>query len=78
MSDVAFNSMMSEVDGFSYEQCVLLLSRLTQVFSRKKPEMKESSPIDAFFGSVNEEDSDKMLEAVQECRRIEKGERQYS
>ena len=36
MSDAAFNSMMNEVDNFSFEQCVLLLSRLSQVFSKKQ------------------------------------------
>ena len=38
MSDAAFNSMMTEVDNFSFEQCVLLLSRLSQVFTRKQKE----------------------------------------
>ena len=76
MSDAAFNSMISEVDDFSYEQCVILLARLTQVFSKRKsePVVKEISPIDQFFGSVNDEDSEKMLEAVQDCRRIEPNE----
>ena len=76
MSDAAFNSMIAEVDDFSYEQCVILLSRLTQVFSRKKSETveKKVSPIDQFFGSVDDEDSEKMLEAVQDCRRIEPNE----
>ena len=69
MSETAFNTMMSEVDDFSYEQCVMLLSRLTQVFRKKNNEVKENSPIDHFFGSVSGEDSDKMLEAVQECRK---------
>ncbi len=76
MSDLAFNSMMTEMDSFTYDQCVLLLSRLTQIFSRKKTEVvnKEISPIDQYFGSVNEEDSDKMLEAVMDCRRLEPNE----
>lgn len=38
MSDAAFNSMMTEVDNFSFDQCVLLLSRLSQVFSKKQSE----------------------------------------
>ncbi len=80
MSDLAFNSMMTEMDSFTYEQCVLLLSRLTQIFSKKKNETaaKEISPIDQYFGSVNEEDSDKVIEAVMDCRRIEPNEWQYS
>jgi hypothetical protein len=76
MSDSAFNTMMTEMDSFTYDQCVLLLSRLTQIFSKKKGETenKEISPIDKYFGSVSEEDSDKMLEAVMDCRRIEPNE----
>ena len=72
MSDVAFNAMMTEVDGFSYDQCVALLARLSQVFRGKKREAAaEMSPIDRFFGTVSDEDSEKMLVAVKECRRIE-------
>ena len=40
MSDVAFNSILTEVDNFSFEQCVLLLSRLSQVFTKKQNEAK--------------------------------------
>ena len=73
MSDMAFNAVLRDVDTFSYDQCVSLLSRLTQVFKFKKREVAEieMSPIDRFFGTVNDEDSEKMLQAVQECRRIE-------
>ena len=38
MSDAAFDSMMNEVDNFSFDQCIILLSRLSQVFSKKKNE----------------------------------------
>lgn len=38
MSDAVFNSMISEVDNFSFEQCVALLSRLSEVFSKKQNE----------------------------------------
>lgn len=73
MSDMAFNAMMNEVDNFSYDQCVELLSRLSSVFKGKtQANMAEkTSPIDKFFGTVNDEDSEKMLEAVKDCRRIE-------
>lgn len=37
----------------------------------KKNIRKNISPIDRFFATVDESDSDKMLEAVQDCRRIE-------
>lgn len=36
MSGMAFNAMMNEVDNFSYDQCVELLSRLSSVFKGKK------------------------------------------
>lgn len=39
MSDAAFNSIMTEVDNFSFDQCVLLLSRLSQVFTKKQNEI---------------------------------------
>ena len=72
MSEAAFNAMMTEVDGFSYDQCVALLARLSQVFKGKKREaVADESPIDRFFGTVSGEDSERMLEAVKECRRIE-------
>ncbi len=76
MGDVAFNTLLASVDSFSYDQCVALLSRLTQVFKSKRQENTKSeiSPIDRFFGTVSDEDSEKMLEAVQECRRIEPSE----
>jgi len=71
MSDTAFNSILTEVDNLSYEQCAALLAHLSKVFMDKKNIQKEISPIDRFFGTVDESDSDKMLEAVQECRRLE-------
>lgn len=75
MSDAVFNTMINEVDSFSYEQCVILLSRLSQAFQNKQKLMEEKkSPIDIFFGSVDAEDGEKMLDAVMECRRIEPNE----
>lgn len=74
MSDVAFNTMMSNVEFFSYDQCVALLSKLSQVFHNKKSETTKVSPIDKFFGVINNEDSEKMLEAVEDCRRIDPNE----
>lgn len=35
MSDAAFDSMLTEVDNFSFDQCVMLLARLSQVFEKK-------------------------------------------
>ena len=69
MSDTTFDYVLNEVDSFSYDQCVILLSKLTDAFSKKGNDVvvHENSPIDKFFGSVDEEDSEKMLTAVQDC-----------
>ena len=48
MSDAAFNSMMTEVDNFSFDQCVLLLSRLSQVFTKKQSEA--AAPKKSMYG----------------------------
>lgn len=71
MSDIAFNSILTELDNLSYEQCVALLAQLSKVFMNKKYIPEELSPIDRFFGTIDESDSNKMLTAVQDCRRIE-------
>ncbi len=76
MSDAMFDTMLSELDSFSYDQCVTLLSRLSQVFKTKKQESMATnhSPIDEFFGTIDDEESEKMLQAVQDCRKIEPNE----
>ena len=71
MPDIAFNSMLTELDNLSYDQCVALLARLSKVFMNKKNIQEEGAPIDRFFGTIDESDSNKMLTAVQDCRRIE-------
>ena len=37
----------------------------------KKNIQEEGSPIDRFFGTIDESESNKMLTAVQDCRRID-------
>ena len=66
MSDIAFNSMLTELDNLSYDQCVALLARLSKVFMNKKNIQEEGAPIDRFFGTIDESDSNKMLTAVQD------------
>ena len=66
-SDIAFNSILTELDNLSYEQCVALLAQLSKVFMNKKYIPEELSPIDRFFGTIDESDSNKMLTAVQDC-----------
>ena len=48
MSDAAFDSMLTQVDDFSFEQCVLLLSRLSQIFAQKQKE--SASPKKSMYG----------------------------
>ena len=57
--------MLTEIDNLSYEQCVALLARLSQVFMNKKNMHEDVSPIDRFFGTIDESDSNKMMKAVQ-------------
>lgn len=77
MSDTAFNSILTEVNNLSYEQCAALLAHLSKVFRDKKNMHEEISPIDRFFGTVDENDSNRMLSAVQDCRRIKPNEWYY-
>lgn len=74
MSKTTFNALLTEVDNFSYEQCAALYARLSEIFTEKKLTQKEHSPIDIFLGAIDENDSNKMLTAVQECRKTEPNE----
>lgn len=53
MSDAAFDSMMNEVDNFSLEQCMKLLTRLSEVFPKKKNE--SVTPRKSMFGVWKDE-----------------------
>ena len=48
MSDVFFDSLLEELDNFSLNQCITLLSRLTQVLEEKKN--KVDSPRKNMYG----------------------------
>ena len=50
MSDMAFNAVLNDVDSFSYNQCVLLLARLTQALQNWTS--KDSSD-DLFYSKSN-------------------------
>jgi len=77
MSDTTFNTLLTEVDNFSYEQCATLYARLSEIFTEKKLIQQAPSPIDLFLGVIDENDRNKMLTAVQECRKTEPNEWQY-
>ena len=59
-----YNNLTQECQQEVYDFMLFLTQRQLQP---KKP----CSPIDLFFGTVSDEDSEKMLEAVKDCRRIE-------
>ena len=50
MSDVAFNAVLNDVDSFSYNQCVLLLARLTQTLQNWA---SKDSDEDLFYSKSN-------------------------
>ena len=50
MSDVAFNSVLTEVDSFSYDQCVALLKKLSEVL-KSRSFAKEDD--DLFYSEKN-------------------------
>ncbi|MEE0886066.1 MAG: hypothetical protein UIB61_04110 [Treponema sp.] len=73
MKTAAFNSIVAQVDTFSYDQCLALLGKITQSLKKLSPEAgrKNISPIEQFAGLVNDADSKLMMDAVQECRKVD-------
>lgn len=73
MKTTTFNSIVSQVDTFSYDQCLALLGKITQSMKKLRPEarQKNASPIEQFAGLVNDADSKLMMDAVQECRKVD-------
>ena len=73
MKTAAFDSIVAQVDTFSYDQCLALLGKITQSLKKLRPEaeQKNISPIEQFAGLVNDADSKLMMEAVQECREVD-------
>lgn len=68
MSDVAFNAVLNDVDTFSYNQCVMLLSRLTQVLQNwtSKDESDE-----LFYSKSNIEHLERGIKALNEGKGVE-------
>ncbi len=68
MSDVAFNAVLNDVDTFSYNQCVMLLSRLTQVLQNwtSKDESDE-----LFYSKSNIEHLERGIRALNEGKGVE-------
>ncbi len=53
MSDAMFDSIISEVDTFSYNQCVVLLEKLSEVL--KNWTSKDSDSDELFYSKKNME-----------------------
>ena len=68
MSDVAFNAVLNDVESFSYNQCVMLLSRLTQVL--RNWTSKDDSE-DLFYSKSNIEHLERGIKALNEGKGVE-------
>ncbi|MBQ3824927.1 MAG: hypothetical protein II811_02195 [Spirochaetaceae bacterium] len=68
MSDMAFNAVLNDVDTFSYNQCVLLLARLTQVLQNWAS--KDSSG-DLFYSKSNIAHLERGIKALNEGKGVE-------
>ena len=68
MSDMAFNAVLNDVDSFSYNQCVLLLARLTKALQNWTS--KDSSD-DLFYSKSNIEHLERGIKALNEGKGVE-------
>ena len=68
MSDSAFDTVLEEVNSFSYNQCVLLLARLTQTLQNWTSESKDD---DLFYSKSNIAHLERGIKALKEGRGVE-------
>ena len=68
MSDFAFDTVLEEVNSFSYNQCVLLLARLTQTLQNWTSEPKDD---DLFYSKSNIAHLERGIKALKEGRGVE-------
>ena len=68
MTDVAFNKVLSEVDTFSYNQCIILLSRLTQALQGWA---SKDSDDDLFYSKANMAHLERGIKALNEEKGVE-------
>lgn len=68
MSDSTFNAVLNEVDTFSYNQCVLLLMRLSQVLQNWS---SKDSAEDLFYSKSNIEHIERGVKALNEGKGTE-------
>ena len=68
MSDVTFNAVLNDVDTFSYNQCVLLLARLTQALQNWA---SKDSGEDLFYSESNIAHLERGIKALNEGKGVE-------
>ncbi|MBQ3801421.1 MAG: hypothetical protein II837_14130 [Treponema sp.] len=68
MSDVTFNAMLNEVDSFSYNQVVALLSRLIQVLQAWTPRDRSD---DLFYSPSNVAHIERGIKALRDGKGVE-------
>lgn len=68
MSDGAFNAVLNDVDSFSYNQCVLLLARLTQTLQNWTSKDENE---DLFYSKSNIAHLERGVKALNEGKGIE-------
>ena len=68
MSDSAFDTVLEEVNSFSYNQCVLLLARVTQTLQNWTSESKDD---DLFYSKSNIAHLERGIKALKEGRGAE-------
>lgn len=68
MSDRAFNAVLNDVDSFSYNQCVLLLARLTQTLQNWTSKDENE---DLFYSKSNIAYLERGVKALNEGKGVE-------
>ena len=68
MSDSAFDTVLEEVNSFSYNQCVLRLARVTQTLQNWTSESKDD---DLFYSKSNIAHLERGIKALKEGRGAE-------
>lgn len=68
MSEAAFNAVLNDVDNFSYNQCILLLARLTQTLQNWT---SQESDEDLFYSKSNITHLERGVKALNEGKGVE-------
>lgn len=68
MSELAFNSVLNEIDSFSYSQCVALMAKLAQTLQGWAPKDDDR---DLFYSKSNIAHLERGIKALNEGKGIE-------